>query len=212
MYLLNSPKWFSIDISSYWSGLPWTAKSLITSKLNNNDNLGLSSMLLIFNSLKFWFKTICRLNLFVFVVWEDSHIKIFLFTASLLCSWYTFLMRENIIFIKNRKFFFPRCFYSWLFKWNFRTFLWARLAIETYLRGKVVEAPSEETDYGGTEILYPEDFSGVTCTRIAHWLGSWEKCIFLVITYFCSCYIYRRRNKPLRNCCIYAILWCSWEK
>ena len=193
MYLLNSPKWFSIDISSYWSGLPWTAKSLITSKLNNNDNLGLSSMLLIFNSLKFWFKTICRLNLFVFVVWEDSHIKIFLFTASLLCSWYTFLMRENIIFIKNRKFFFPRCFYSWLFKWNFRTFLWARLAIETYLRGKVVEAHSEETDYGGTEILYPEDFSGsvqVLILKIKLWHDLYTDCTLVreLREMYLSCY------------------------
>ena len=33
------------------------------------------------------------------------------------------------------------------------------------------------------------------------------KYIFFAITYFCSSYIYRRRNRRLRSCCIYAIPW-----
>ena len=98
MYLVNSPKWFSIDISRYWSSWRWTIMSFISSKLNHNDNLGLRSTLLIFDPLNFWFKTICRINLFVFVIWEDSHIKISLFTASVLCSCYTYTMWEKILF------------------------------------------------------------------------------------------------------------------
>ena len=59
-------------------------------------------------------------------------------------------MSENIIFIKNQEFLF----------W---TFWCARLAVEIHLRGKVVEAHSQEIDYGGTDILYPEEF---------FWLGA----------------------------------------
>ena len=32
------------------------------------------------------------------------------------------------------------------------------VAIEIHLRGKVVEAHLEEMDYGGMDILYPEEF------------------------------------------------------
>ena len=100
MYLVNSPKRFSIDISSYWSSLRWTMMSLISSKLNHNDNLGLSSTLLIFDTLNFWFKTICRLNLFVFI-WEDSHIKTSLLTSSVICSWCTFIWKKIFFSLKT---------------------------------------------------------------------------------------------------------------
>ena len=110
MYLTNSPKWFSIDISSYWSSLWWTIMSLISAKLNHNNNLGLSSTLLIFDTLNFWFKTICRLKLFGFVVWEDSHIKISLFTASVLCSWCTFMWEKMLFSLKTGNFYFLAVF------------------------------------------------------------------------------------------------------
>ena len=35
---------------------------------------------------------------------------------------------------------------------------------------------------------------------------------FLLITYFCSSYIYKRRDKRLRSCCIYVMLWGCSEK
>ena len=116
MYLVNSPKWFYINISRYWSSLRWTIMYLVSSKLNHNDNLRLSSTLLIFDTLNFWFKTICRLNLFVFIVRKDSHIKISLFTASVLCSWYTFMWEKILFSLKtgNFSFFavFTACFLS----------------------------------------------------------------------------------------------------
>ena len=166
MYLVNSLNLFSIDISSYWSSLQWTMMSLISSKLNHNDNLGLSSTLLIFDTLNFSFKTICRLNLFVFVAWEDSHIKMSLFTASVLCSWYTFMWEKIFIFIKNRNFFFLRRSYRSFFKWNFWNFRCARLTLEIHMRGKVVEAHSQETYYGGTDILYPKEFFSLAQVQI----------------------------------------------
>ena len=116
MYLVNFAGWFSIDISSYWSSLRWTLMSLISSKLNHNGNLGLSSTLLIFDTLNFWCKTICRLNLFVFVVEEDSHIKVSLFTASVLCRWYTFMWEKILFSLKTAIFsffaVFTACFLS----------------------------------------------------------------------------------------------------
>ena len=75
-------------------------------------------------------------------------------------------MSENIIFIKNREFFFTRRFNRLHFKWNFWTFQCARLAIDIHLKGKVVEAHSQETDNGGTNILYPEGFFGLAQVQI----------------------------------------------
>ena len=122
MYLVNSPKWFSIDISNYWSSLRWTMMSLISSKLNHNDNLGLSSTLLIFDTLNFWLKTICRLNLFVFAVWEDKYIKISLFTASLPCSWYTFMWEKILFSLKTGIFSFFAVFTGRFLSETFRLF------------------------------------------------------------------------------------------
>ena len=86
-----------------------------------------------------------------------------------------FYLRENIIFIKNRKFFFTR---RLSFKWNFWTFRYARLAIEIHLRGKLVEVHSQETDYGGTNLLYPEEFFGLGAStdsknKTSAWLVHW---------------------------------------
>ena len=43
-------------------------------------------------------------------------------------------------------------------------------------------------------------------TKLTICLGGSVKYIFLAITYFSSSHIHRRRNKRLRNCCIYALL------